>query len=79
MQPDLSRIEVVSFDGDGTLWDFDAVMRHSLRCVRAELVRARPDVELAGLTINRMIEIRDATWADMRGSGSKLLDVRRAQ
>ena len=30
-------ITTISFDGDGTLWDFDAVMRHSLRCVLTEL------------------------------------------
>ena len=28
--PSLSAIKAVSFDADGTLWDFQYVMRHSL-------------------------------------------------
>jgi len=32
-----SKIKVVSFDADNTLWDFEKVMKHSLKHVLIEL------------------------------------------
>ena len=44
-------IRVVSFDGDGTLWDFEKVMRHSLSHALGELRRLVPAAcESRGLT-----------------------------
>ncbi len=51
-------ITAISFDGDGTLWDFDKVMRHSLRRALGELRRLDADAA-AGLNIDRMIQIRN--------------------
>jgi phosphoglycolate phosphatase-like HAD superfamily hydrolase len=63
---EISGISAISFDGDGTLWDFDKVMRHSLGKVMEELERLDPaSAEL--LTIDKMIATRDRVAADMRG------------
>ena len=36
MSKKLEKIKVISFDGDGTLWDFEKLMRHSLNKVIME-------------------------------------------
>ena len=35
-------VRAISFDGDGTLWDFQQVMRHAQRYVLMELQVAAP-------------------------------------
>jgi hypothetical protein len=70
--PQLSRIRAISFDGDMTLWDFDKVMRRSLAYALAELRRARPGGASAKLTIDKMIEIRDAVSEELKGRLSAL-------
>jgi phosphoglycolate phosphatase-like HAD superfamily hydrolase len=35
----IASVKAISFDGDGTLWDFERVMRHSLQFVLKELER----------------------------------------
>ena len=35
----MEKVKAISFDGDGTLWDFEAVMRQSLHYVLLELER----------------------------------------
>ncbi len=39
MSINTNRITTISFDADGTLWDFEKVMRHALRCTLTELRR----------------------------------------
>lgn len=71
----LEGIKAVSFDGDGTLWDFDKVMRHSLRKVLEELERLDPAT--AGLlTIDGMIETRNRVATDLKGSDTNLETIR---
>jgi len=72
----LVGIRVVSFDVDGTLWDFEGVMRRSLRATLLELGRRKPEAA-AGLTVDRMIEIRDRVYEERRGSVTDLIAVRR--
>ena len=72
------KVGAVSFDADGTLWDFDRVMRHALRVALAELRRRRPGEATATLTIEEMIAIRDEVAADHRHHESRLEDVRLA-
>ena len=72
----ISQIRAISFDGDMTLWDFDKVMRNSLAHALTEL-RAR----LAGngcidLTVDRMIEIRNAVAKDLQGKRAALEAIR---
>ena len=62
----LPGIRAIFFDADGTLWDFDKVMRHSLNQVLLEL--GRIDSEAAALlNIDKMISIRDRVAAVLKG------------
>ncbi len=72
----LAGIRAVSFDVDGTLWDFDMVMRRSLQETLLELGRLRPE-GAAGLTVERVIEIRDRVYEERRGSVTDLIAIRR--
>jgi HAD superfamily hydrolase (TIGR01549 family) len=71
------RITTVSFDGDGTLWDFDRVMRHSLRKVLA-ILRGLLPAAADSLTVDTMIAIRDEVAEEQKGKGTTLEDVRRS-
>jgi len=73
---DISHITTISFDGDNTLWDFEKVMRHSLRCALDELRRLIPDRATAELTIDKMIEIRNDVAEELRGKTSNLEEIR---
>ena len=42
---DVRHIKAISFDGDMTLWDFEKVMRHSLRHALVEIRRLLPMVD----------------------------------
>jgi putative hydrolase of the HAD superfamily len=63
---DPSKIKVISFDADGTLWDFEKVMKHSLKQVLVELEETDP-VAFSQLTIEKMIEIRNEVAEDLVG------------
>lgn len=69
------KVEAVSFDGDGTLWDFDAVMRHALRVVLEEIRGRWPGPDSDALTVAEMIAIRDAA-AQHQGDWSRLEEIR---
>ncbi|MFX1363244.1 MAG: HAD family hydrolase, partial [Promethearchaeota archaeon] len=71
----ITKIRAVSFDGDGTLWDFESVMRHSLHHVLREL--GRIDFQTANmLTVERMIEVRNRVAARLKGKVTNLEEVR---
>ncbi len=71
----LDGIKAISFDGDGTLWDFDKVMRHSLDIVLAELVKLVPEAA-EKLDIEKMIEIRNRVADELKGKVTNLEEVR---
>ncbi len=71
-------ISAVSFDADGTLWDFDRVMRHALEVTLAELRRRRPGEATTALTVEELVAIRDEVAADHRHDWSRLEDIRLA-
>ncbi len=71
----ITGIKAISFDGDGTLWDFEKVMRHSLGKVLAELERLVPDTARK-LDMERMIEIRNKVAAELKGKVANLEAVR---
>lgn len=54
-------IEVISFDADGTLWDFDATMRRALAATIEFL--ARRDERLVGLSVDGLVEARQKVGA----------------
>jgi len=63
---EIEGIKVVSFDADGTLWDFEKVMRRSLRHALDELRKMAPDVG-ERLTLAELIQIRMAVARRLRG------------
>jgi len=71
---------VISFDADGTLWDFEKAMRASLAHTLAELQRIMPQAVhvTATLTVDRLIAIRDEVANEMYGRGSTMEDIRLA-
>lgn len=71
------RIRAISFDGDGTLWDFQQVMRQALRYALMELQEASPGPS-AALTIDAMIAIRNQVAEELRGRVTNLEAVRLA-
>ena len=71
------RITAISFDGDGTLWDFEKVMQHSLGYVLAELRRLAP-VAVDSLTIEEMIAIRNRVAEELSGKVTNLGKIRLA-
>jgi putative hydrolase of the HAD superfamily len=70
------RIKAITFDGDMTLWDFIKVMRHSLSLVLEEVRRRFPGPITANLTIDKMIEIRNAVAAELKGKVINLEGIR---
>ncbi len=72
---DPNRIVAISFDGDGTLWDFEAVMRHSLHHALVELHRLAPHVS-SSLSIETMIAIRNRVADELRGRVTNLEAIR---
>lgn len=71
----IKGIKAISFDGDGTLWDFDKVMRHSLRHVLKEL-EARDQEAAAMLDVEKMIEIRNRVANELKGKVTNLEAIR---
>ena len=71
----LRGVKAVSFDVDGTLWDFDTVMRRALGEVLQELERLDPEAA-ATLDVERVIGIRDRAHEELRGVVTDLNEVR---
>ena len=63
---ELTGIKAISFDADGTLWDFQKVMRYSLGKVMEELERLDPQTA-AELGIDEMITIRNRVAEELKG------------
>jgi FMN hydrolase / 5-amino-6-(5-phospho-D-ribitylamino)uracil phosphatase len=72
----VAQIKAISFDGDMTLWDFEKVMRHALRCTLTLLRDRIPCRASAEMTIDRMIEIRNQAALALKGSEAKLEEIR---
>jgi 2-haloalkanoic acid dehalogenase type II len=68
-------VKAISFDADQTLWDFQKVMRHSLRYVLLELESADP-VAAEMLDIEKMIEIRNKVAEELKGKTTNLEAIR---
>ncbi len=68
-------VKVVSFDADGTLWDFEKTMRHSLKRVLEELEGMDP-IAASGLSVEGMIGVRDEVAEEMRSKGARLEEIR---
>ena len=73
---EFSTITTISFDGDGTLWDFEQVMRHSLRYTLDELRPCVPGEQSSQLTIEEMVRIRDNVAKELKGKTVNLEQIR---
>ena len=71
----ITGIKAISFDGDGTLWDFEKVMRHSLNYVLGELAQLDSDAA-ARLDIEAMIRIRNRVAEELKGRVTNLEVIR---
>lgn len=71
----ITGIKAISFDGDGTLWDFEKVMRHSLRHVLKELEKVEPKAATM-LDIEKMITIRNRLAEKLKGKETNLEEIR---
>jgi FMN hydrolase / 5-amino-6-(5-phospho-D-ribitylamino)uracil phosphatase len=72
----ISQIRAISFDGDMTLWDFDKVMRNSLAHALIELRARLPADKCSDLTVDRMIEIRNAVAEELKAKRASLEAIR---
>ena len=71
----LSHITTITFDVDGTLWDFERFTRQALNEVLLELARYDPEAAQE-LTVDRMVTIRDRVHAQMWGTVNDLDAIR---
>ena len=68
-------VKAISFDADGTLWDFEKVMCHSLNHVLRELKKLDPNA-VDMLDVDKMIKIRNRVANELKGRVTNLEDIR---
>jgi putative hydrolase of the HAD superfamily len=68
-------IKTISFDVDGTLWDFDAVMKYSLGETLKELSRIDPG-SASLLSVAHMIEVRELVHTSLLPKTISLNEIR---
>ncbi len=71
----LSNITTISFDVDGTLWDFERFTHDALQQVLNELAQIDPQAA-QNLTVDRMVTIRDRVHEQLWGNGADLDTIR---
>ena len=71
----LDGIKAVSFDVDGTLWDFESVMRRSLGEALQELRRIDPKAANS-LDVDKMIDVRERVHHRLATDGVDLVTIR---
>ena len=69
-------ISAISFDGDMTLWDFQKVMRHSLKKALEELRSLVPSQPAEDLSVEEMIAIRNRVEDEVKGRIWNLEEIR---
>lgn len=72
------EICAISFDADGTLWDFDRVMRQAMERTLAELQRLVPGAAASALTVDQLVATRDEVAAELYGQGKTMEAIRLA-
>ncbi len=69
------RIKVLTFDADGTIWDFQTTMREALAASLAELRAAFSD-EAAGLDVDDLLSHRQEAEVAFRGQAMTMEGLR---
>ncbi|WP_353248142.1 HAD family hydrolase [Salinisphaera sp. T31B1] len=72
-----SHYRLLSFDGDMTLWNFDAGMRAALEATRRALIERRPTLAAALPDIRPMMAVRERILADASAAGLSFAAIRR--
>lgn len=75
MEKLIKGIKVISFDGDGALWNFDQVMRRALTATLEKLVVVYPYLACQ-LSVEKMIEVRERVARELRGKVFNLEEIR---
>lgn len=75
MSPRFADVAAVSFDGDGTLWDFESSMRTALALSAEALNEAGIRHDGAPLTPQWLAAVRDevAAWPELQGAGMDVI------
>ena len=73
----MDHIRAIFFDGDDTLWDFRAAMRTALGETLVVLRRVAGNDAAEALTVERMVEIREAVAAEMSERTTLVETIRR--
>jgi len=63
----VDKITTISFDADGTLWNFKQAMRRALTSTLNELGRIMPE-RARSLSVEKMIAIRNQTAQELKGA-----------
>ena len=71
-------IRAVSFDADGTLWDFEGARGRALKATLAELRHRLPGAATAALTTAQLTATRDAVAEGLYARGATMEAIRRA-
>lgn len=66
----------VLFDGDGTLWEYEPSMLKALELTLEELWSLRPETVGRGMTVDRMVSIRNEVAEELAGRVNDLAAVR---
>ncbi len=68
-------LQVITFDGDGTLWDFHSAMRLALEACLAHLEARIPGIT-ENWTVETLIEIRDQVARAFQDRAPSLIEIR---
>jgi putative hydrolase of the HAD superfamily len=71
----IAGVRAISFDGDGTLWNFEKVMRNSLEYSLKELAKFEP-IAYQKLDVDQMISIRNDVASELKGKVTNLELIR---
>jgi len=77
MQIRTSEIKAITFDGDGTLWDFESVMIEALEKVLDAIRPLTDEATASRLSVHDLIEIRDDLAAEQMAGALDHVSLRR--
>ena len=75
---DMRNIKTITFDMDDTLWDFQSAMESALGVTLERLRRILPGDRSAGLTVQRMMDIRDGVALELGEGATRQEEIRYA-